>query len=285
MHFFEKVYSLLGEEKRKRVVNLEANSELEVKMLAIFKDNLVNPPEELNSPASLNSSTNSKHPNEILQHFISSNPSNAFSMSFGNDALLGYSPSNKPSIHPGLFCGLDNIYCAFLGSLNNLSKLTRQYGLSKGTNEALFIIEAYRTLRDRGPYPADQVLKELEGSFGFVIFDNKSGTVFAASGTNGKICLFWGIAADGSVVISDSLELVKASCSKSFAPFPSGCMFHSGHGLMSYEHPNRKLKAMPRIDSEGAMCGANFLVDSQSRKSMMPRVGSEANWAGWGSQA
>jgi asparagine synthetase B (glutamine-hydrolysing) len=62
--------------------------------------------------------------------------------------------------------------------------LNKQYGLSKGSNEAMFIIEAYRTLRDRGPYPADQVLKELDGSFGFVIYDNKDGTVFAASVSN-----------------------------------------------------------------------------------------------------
>lgn len=68
-----------------------------------------------------------------------------------------------------------------MGNLHNLSKLNKQYGLSKGSNEAIFIIEAYRTLRDRGPYPADQVLKELEGSFGFVIYDHKDGTVFAAS--------------------------------------------------------------------------------------------------------
>lgn len=39
---------------------------------------------------------------------------------------------------------------------------------------------------------------------------------------NGKIGLFWGIAADGSVVISEKLELIKASCAKSFAPFPTG---------------------------------------------------------------
>lgn len=80
-----------------------------------------------------------------------------------------------------LFSGLDNMYCVFMGSLHNLSQLNKQYGLSKGTNEAMFIIEAYRTLRDRGPYPADQVLKELEGSFGFVIYDHKDGTVFVAS--------------------------------------------------------------------------------------------------------
>lgn len=42
------------------------------------------------------------------------------------------------------------------------------------------MIEAYRTLRDRGPYPADQVLKDMDGSFGFVLFDSKAGTVFAA---------------------------------------------------------------------------------------------------------
>lgn len=59
-------------------------------------------------------------------------------------------------------------------------------------------------------------------------------------------------------------------------------MFHSEHGLLSFEHPTKKMKAMPRIDSEGVMCGANFNVDSQSRNSMMPRVGSEANWATWG---
>ncbi|TKY71681.1 Stem-specific protein TSJT1 [Spatholobus suberectus] len=246
-------------------------------MLGIFKEKLVNAPKELNSPASLNSCTKPKLSHEILQDFMTCNSSNAFSMCFGTDALLAYSPSNKPSIHHRLFSGLDNIYCVFLGGLHNLSMLNKQYALSKGTNEAMFIIEAYRTLRDRGPYPADQVLKELEGSFGFVLYDNKDET----QGSNGQIGLYWGIAADGSVVISENLELIKASCAKSFAPFPTGCMFHSEHGLMSFEHPTKKMKAMPRIDSEGVMCGANFNVDSQSKIQVMPRVGSEANWATW----
>lgn len=79
-----------------------------------------------------------------------------------------------------LFCGVDDTYCLFLGSLNNLCTLNKQYGLSKGSNEAMFVIEAYRTLRDRGPYPADQVVKDLDGSFAFVVYDSKAGTVFTA---------------------------------------------------------------------------------------------------------
>lgn len=41
-------------------------------------------------------------------------------------------------------------------------------------------------------------------------------------GADKRVQLFWGIAADESVVISDNLDVIKASCAKSFAPFPSG---------------------------------------------------------------
>ncbi|CAA0826577.1 Aluminium induced protein with YGL and LRDR motifs [Striga hermonthica] len=169
-----------------------------------------------------------------------------------------------------------------MGSLNNLPNLNKQYGLSKGGNEALFVIEAYRTLRDRSPIPAHQVLKELEGSFGFVIYDHKYGIVFAALGSDKAVNMFWGVTADGSVMISDDVGLIKASCIKSFAPFPNGCMYHSERGLISFEHPMHKMKAMPRIDSEGAMCGSYFTVDAYSKINSMPRVGSAANWATWG---
>ncbi|KAB2607478.1 stem-specific protein TSJT1-like [Pyrus ussuriensis x Pyrus communis] len=187
-------------------------------------------------------------------------PNNAFSVCFGNTALLAYVPPTNPySSQKRVFCSLDNIHCIFLGGLNNLCNLIKQYRLSKGTNEAMFVVEAYRTLHDRGLYPADQVLKDLDRSFGFVIYDTKAGTVFAAL-----------------VVISDNLGVMKQSCAKSFAPFPTE------QGLMSFEHPTKKMKAMHRVDSEGFMCGATFKVDVQSRIPNMPRVGSEANWAAWG---
>ncbi|CBI20337.3 hypothetical protein VitviT2T_029587 [Vitis vinifera] len=251
-------------------------------MLAIFHKAFAHPPEELNSPASRDGSRKPKLPEETLREFLSAHPANTFSMSFGTAAALAYvSPDRSYPTHQRLFGGFDDIYCLFMGSLNNLCTLNRQYGLSKGSNEAMLVIEAYRTLRDRGPYPADQVVKDLEGSFAFVVYDSKAGTVFTALGSDGGVKLFWGVAADGSVVISDDLGVIKAGCAKSFAPFPTGCMFHSDGGLMSFEHPMNKMKAMPRIDSEGVMCGANFKVDVYSRINSMPRVGSEVNWSNW----
>ncbi|KAF5478702.1 hypothetical protein F2P56_005241 [Juglans regia] len=254
-------------------------------MLAIFHKAFAHPPEELNSPASYNGTKKPKLPEETLNDFLSLHPHNTSSMSFADAAVLAYVRPDPPcQLHQRLFCGFEDIYCLFLGSLNNLFSLIKQYGLSKGTNEAMFVIEAYRTLRDRGPYPADQVIKDLDGSFAFVVYDSKTGTVFAALGSDGGVKLYWGIAADGSVVISDDLEVIKAGCAKSFAPFPTGCMFHSEGGLMSFEHPMNKVKAMPRVDSEGAMCGANFKVDKYTRVNSIPRVGSESNWTQWDSR-
>ncbi|KAK4782798.1 hypothetical protein SAY86_007172 [Trapa natans] len=259
-------------------------------MLGIFKKELAHPPAELNSPPNPNMGSSSaaasraKLPREIAQAFQSPHsPSNSFSVSFGNGAFLAFAPGERRTFATPqrLFCGLEDVYCIFTGGLNNLCSLIRQYGLSKCANEAMLVIEAYRTLRDRGPYPADQVLKDLDGDYGFVLLDNKAGTVFIASGSNERVRLFWGIAGDGSLVVSDSLEAMKGGCAKSYAPFPVGCMFHSEQGLMSFEHPTRKMKAMPRVDSEGVMCGANFKVDAHSKVSSMPRVGSEANWAMW----
>lgn len=114
VHFFEKFYTLIGGGHKTNTLILEENLNVskEAKMLGIFNKNVVNPPQELNCPAPLNSSNKPKLPDEILQHFISFDPSHAFSVNFGKDAVLGYSPSNN---HQGYeldlkLCVLSYIY-------------------------------------------------------------------------------------------------------------------------------------------------------------------------------
>ena len=257
-------------------------------MLAIFKKGTIQPPTELISPSPLKVGVKPpKMPEEILNDFTSFNPpGKSMSFNFHNAALLAFAQPQNTTLIPSqqrMFCGVDGIYCTFLGSLRNLSGLIKQYGLSKSSNEAMFVIEAYRTLRDRSPYPADQVLKELDGSYGFVIYDSTANTTFVSLSAEDGVKMYWGVAADGSVVISDNKSVVKGGCAKSYAPFPSGCMFHSVGGLKSFEHPTKKMKAMPRVDSEGFLCGANFKVDTFSKINTMPRVGSAANWEPWSS--
>ncbi|KAL4585598.1 hypothetical protein LXL04_010221 [Taraxacum kok-saghyz] len=250
-------------------------------MLGVFKNGLVSPPKELKSPASSPKSADQPP----LQAFSAAHPNSASTISFGPDASLAFAHSSHTLLATQrLFCSVDDVYCVFLGSLNNLCALNKQYGLNKTTNEAMFVIQAYKTLRDRGPYPAHSVLKDLEGSFGFVVFDFKAKKVFISLGNDGRVTLFWGLASDGSVVVSDNLEVIKSSCSKSFAPFPTGCLYHTGGELMSFEHPKNKMKAISRVDSEGAMCGATFKVDIYAKTKSMPRVGSHANWA-WSQEA
>jgi len=41
-------------------------------------------------------------------------------------------------------------------------------------------------------------------------------------GSNGQIGLYWGVVAYSSIVIYENMELIKASCAKSLAPFPTG---------------------------------------------------------------
>ncbi|KAJ0821069.1 hypothetical protein HanPSC8_Chr16g0715631 [Helianthus annuus] len=118
-------------------------------MLGVFKNGIVSPPKELKSP-NPNQSNNQSIP---LQAFLSSHQYNASSISSGNNASLAYAHSS-PSLlaTQRLYCSVDDVHCIFLGSLNNVCALNKQYGLAKGTNESMFVIQAYKTLRDRSPF-------------------------------------------------------------------------------------------------------------------------------------
>ncbi|KAM2885507.1 hypothetical protein COP2_012667 [Malus domestica] len=51
------------------------------------------------------------------------------------------------------FAVKDEIFCLFEGALDNLESLRQQYGLAKSANEVILVIEAYKALRGRAPYP------------------------------------------------------------------------------------------------------------------------------------
>lgn len=74
----------------------------------------------------------------------------------------------------------DDIFCIFIGTLGNVCELGWHYGLCRRATEAMAVVEAYKVLRDRAPYPPDQVIKDLDGKFAFILFDAKFGTLFVA---------------------------------------------------------------------------------------------------------
>ncbi|CAN1807517.1 Stem-specific protein TSJT1, partial [Linum perenne] len=109
------------------------------------------------------------------------------------------------------------------GALDNLGSLRQQYGLAKSANEVVLVIEAYKALRDRAPYPPNHVVGHLSGSFAFIVFDKSTSTLFVASVS----CLISFVLPrtlqiDLSTVVSDDAELLKGACGKSLASFPQG---------------------------------------------------------------
>lgn len=79
-----------------------------------------------------------------------------------------------------LFAVVDDMFCIFQGHIENVPILKQQYGLTKTATEVTIVIEAYRTLRDRGPYSADQVVRDFQGKFAFMLYDCSTQNVFLA---------------------------------------------------------------------------------------------------------
>lgn len=81
---------------------------------------------------------------------------------------------------------MEDVFCIFFGTLENTCELRRHYGLSRVATEAMVVIEAYKVLRDRAPYPPDQVIKDLHGKFAFILFDAKSASLLVARVSSNK---------------------------------------------------------------------------------------------------
>ncbi|CAJ1967034.1 unnamed protein product [Sphenostylis stenocarpa] len=247
-------------------------------MLAVFDKSVAKCPEGLQSPQS--NSVSALKDAFLAQHFTSVHPASV-TLNLSSSALVAYAPNKHNPLLPRLFAVVDDIFCLFQGHIENVANLKQQYGLNKTANEAIIVIEAYRTLRDRGPYPADQVVRDFHGKFAFILFDSGSKTAFVAADADGSVPFLWGTDADGNLVLSDDPDILSKSCGKSSAPFPKGCFFTTSGGLRSFEHPLNELKPVPRVDSSGQVCGATFKVDAETKKETvgMPRVGSAANWS------
>ncbi|KAB5537887.1 hypothetical protein DKX38_015420 [Salix brachista] len=248
-------------------------------MLAVFDKTVAKCPDALQSPHSAPATSVLKD-GFLANHLASLHPGSV-TVNLGTSGLIAYSLDNQNPLLPRLFAVVDDIFCLFQGHIENVAALKQQYGLNKSANEVIIVIEAYRTLRDRGPYPADQVVKDILGKFAFVLYDSTSKATFIAADADGSVPFFWGTDSEGNLVLSDDVQIVQKGCGKSFAPFPKGCFFTTSRGLRSFEHPMNELKPVPRVDSSGQVCGSTFKVDAETKKESagMPRVDSSYNWS------
>ncbi|KAG2721696.1 hypothetical protein I3843_02G080100 [Carya illinoinensis] len=227
-------------------------------MLGVFSSSIVSPPEELVAAGCRTPSPKTTSA-ALLNRFEQTNAS-AVSVHVGDHVQLAYTHHKESPLLPRSFAVKDDIFCLFEGALDNLGSLRQQYGLAKSANEVILVIEAYKALRDRAPYPASHVVGHLSGSFAFVVFDKSTSTLFVASDQYGKVPLYWGITADGYVAFADDAELLKGACGKSLASFPQGCFFSTTVGeLRSFENPKNKITAVPATDEE--IWGATFKVE------------------------
>lgn len=227
-------------------------------MLGVFSSSIVSPPEELIAAGSRTPSPKVTA-EKLVSRFVGAN-SSTVAIQIGDDVQLAYTHSNQSALSPRSFAVKDEIFCLFEGALDNLGSLKQQYGLAKSANEVLLVIEAYKTLRDRAPYPPNHVVGHLEGNFAFIVFDKTTSTLFVATDQHAKVPLYWGITADGYVAFADDADLLKGACGKSLASFPQGCFFSTAVGeIRSYENPKNKITAVPAKEEE--IWGAKFMVE------------------------
>ncbi|XP_021891850.1 stem-specific protein TSJT1 [Carica papaya] len=227
-------------------------------MLGVFSSSIMSPPDELVA-AGCRTPSPKISASALVNRFLETNPS-AVSVRIGDNVQLAYTHRNESALHPRSFAVKDEIFCLFEGALDNLGSLRQQYGLAKSANEVVLVIEAYKALRDRAPYPPNHVVGHLNGSFAFIVFDKSISTLFVASDQFGKVPLYWGITADGYVAFANDSELLRGACGKSLASFPQGCFFSTAVGeLRSYENPKNKITAVPAKEEE--IWGATFKVE------------------------
>ncbi|KAK8622453.1 hypothetical protein V6N13_117365 [Hibiscus sabdariffa] len=186
-------------------------------MLAVFDKSVAKSPDGLS--VGEQSQAVSALKNGFLANHFASVHSGSVTVNLGSSGVMAYTREKQNPLFPRLFAVLDEIFCIFQGHIENVAVLKQQYGLNKTADEGIIVIEAYRTLRDRGPYPPDQVVRDIQGKFVFIY----SFLFYClVQDADGSVPFFWGTDADGHMVLADDEEIVKKGCGKSSAPFPKG---------------------------------------------------------------
>jgi hypothetical protein len=150
-------------------------------MLAVFDPTVAKCPEGLRSPPVAGAAAAAAGGVGALMKGFSAAHDGAVTVSLGPSGALAYSAANQSPLVPRLFGAVNDIFCLFQGHIENIANLKQHYGLSKTANEVTILIEAYRTLRDRGPVPASQVVRDLSGKFAFILYDTLSKSTFVAA--------------------------------------------------------------------------------------------------------
>ncbi|KAL6762685.1 aluminum induced protein-domain-containing protein [Haematococcus lacustris] len=168
-------------------------------------------------------------------------------------------------------------------------------------DDAHWLLDFYNTFTDpdldqeeglRGESLMNQALEclsHIKGSFAFVIYDSMRHRVLAGRDRDGSQPLFWGATGDGQLVFGAEPEDL-AACNPSATLFPAGCLFTSERALVAVcpgergwviegdDLPGdvlsfvaaedaahfRGVKAIPRITSQGMVCGAVYKVASSA---------------------
>ncbi|XP_020599554.1 stem-specific protein TSJT1-like [Phalaenopsis equestris] len=248
-------------------------------MLAVLDKSLSKAAEGLRGPAPSGEENDARDVAALL-HDFTEDKERQLTISLGSGAGLAWFAKNGNLLLRQFYAVVDNMFCLFEGRIDNLSNLNKYYGLHKRINEPTLVIEIYRTLRDRGPYPAEKVIRDIEGRFAFVILDMTAKSTFIAVDYDCTVPFYWGADSEERLILSDDAEFLKKACGKSFAIFPKGCFYTSTRGLRSYEHASYELKAVPWVDSHGDECWPTYEVDFETKKpTSLRRNDSDFDWS------
>ncbi|GJP47246.1 hypothetical protein CLOM_g6457 [Closterium sp. NIES-68] len=229
--------------------------------LAIFDESLIELPCDVNYDASKCATSA-----ELLKDFLKRHP-NAATVQLGAQAVLGFSHDGDSCFHRTQLAASGDVFCVFTGRIDNVAQLRRSYGVAGGhghdTSESQLVVGMYKALRnslgEHQPISAEAALAEMVGPFSTVIYDNEWGHAFIAADGDSHVELHWAMCHDRRIAVSHDVDLLRACCPTTHAPFPPGCFFSTSAGLCSFEDPGREFRPVPHVDSSGRICGSRFV--------------------------